>query len=103
MKWTDDVDAIFAFDKLVLNMVDDLDNYMTTMIPYLKQSPKELVMIMVTVSKFVVLYRDHRNFNPTEDLTLSFHRVLNTLAGEESTRQFGAHFIGKTVEKNFER
>lgn len=84
MKWTDDPHIMRAFDLWITNANGNLGDFIREMMPHMPKN--DTTMLFVTFAKFSHLYTDHRTRNPHEDLTLAFHRALNTLMAEESTR-----------------
>ncbi len=84
MKWTDEPQVMRAFDLWITNGNGCLGDFVREIMPYIPKN--DTTMLFVTFAKFSHLYTDHRNRNPHEELALSFHRSLNTLMEEESTR-----------------
>ncbi len=84
MKWTDDISIMRAFDNWITHGNGNLGEFVREIIPSIPKN--DSTMLFVTFAKFSHLYTDHRNRNPHEEMSLSFHRTLNTLMEEESTR-----------------
>lgn len=99
MKWTDDPKALLAFDALLRNCRPDVDSLMKEMTRHLK--PSETAGIFIAMAKFVVIYDDHRQFNPEEDLGLSFHIALNRLMEQPSTKQLMSRLMGTMVNSTY--
>lgn len=84
MEWTDNPQVMRAFDLWITNGNGCLGDFVREIMPHIPKN--DTTMLFVTFAKFSHLYTDHRNRNPHEELALSFHRSLNTLMEEESTR-----------------
>jgi len=84
MEWTKDIHTLLAFDTWIVNQSHDLSEFMGHIMPQLDKN--DSVLLFMTFGKFSHMYERHRKANPTEDLALSLHRVMNTLMEEETTR-----------------
>ena len=97
MKWTNDPSIMRAFTEWICEGNQYLSNFMREIAPTLGRD--DTSALFVTFAKFSHLYTDHRNRNPTEDMTLSMHRVMNTLMEEESTRNMFARMAGAAANQ----
>jgi hypothetical protein len=84
MKWTNDAKIMIAFDAWMESQNETLRDFLKEIEMYLPRN--DTSMLLVTFAKFNWLYNQHRAQYFDEDLTLSFHRVLNTVMGDEQTR-----------------
>jgi hypothetical protein len=98
MKWADKPAVMLEFDKWITNQSNDLGDFLKELLPHIPKN--DTTLLFVTFAKFSHLYTVHRSMNPNEDLTLSFHRVINTLMEEESTRQLFARMMQNGVNRN---
>lgn len=97
MKWTNDPDIMRAFTLWICEGNNNLGDFVSEISSTLGRD--DASALFVTFAKFSHLYSNHRSRNPTEDMTLSFHRTMNTLLEEESTRNLFARMAGAAANK----
>tara|TARA_Y100000004_G_scaffold192507_1_gene253187 strand:+ start:680 stop:988 length:309 start_codon:yes stop_codon:yes gene_type:complete len=88
MEWTNDPEIMRAFTQWISEGNANLSEFVRKIRPRLGQD--DTSGLFITFAKFSHLYTDHRNRNPHEDMTLSIHRVMNTLMQEKSVKDLFA-------------
>ena len=99
MSWEENEDALAAFDELILNSWDDLNEFMEVTIAYglLGETPPELLLRLV--GKFWYHYVSHRKvLSPIDSLTLTKAMMMSEPILHHLVQVNGGKIVTRVVE-----